>query len=126
LVFCSEISLFGKESQPFAALSKKGTITADYQLTLTHMNTSKGYIVPVILVVLLLAIAGVFIFTQTPVESPVVDTTPTPATSTTSHTTPVATTTDSDDEDDNDAGVFSSTSVPVIIDTAATTSIEEE
>jgi hypothetical protein len=42
------------------------------------MKTSKGYIIPSILVVLLLILSGIFLFVQKPVESPIVDTAPTP------------------------------------------------
>lgn len=37
------------------------------------MHINKGYIVPVILILLLLVLAGFFIFTQEVVESPVVE-----------------------------------------------------
>lgn len=35
------------------------------------MYTKKGYIVPIILIILLLVLAGFFVFTSKPVESPV-------------------------------------------------------
>jgi hypothetical protein len=40
------------------------------------MHSSKGYIVPIVLVLVLLTAAGFLIFTQKPVESPTADTLP--------------------------------------------------
>lgn len=50
------------------------------------MKTQKGYILPIILIVLLLGLAGFFLFTSQPVESPVVEDTPVMATTTTTTT----------------------------------------
>lgn len=51
------------------------------------MHTNKGYILPVILVVILLIIGGIFIFNQKQVESPTLETTQ--VATTTTETSPV-------------------------------------
>ncbi len=63
------------------------------------MKTQKGYILPIILIVLLLGLAGFFLFTSQPVESPVLDETPLVAT-----TTPIATTTISNTNNEDIGG----------------------
>ena len=40
------------------------------------MKTQKGYILPIILIVLLLVLAGFFLFSSIPAESPVIEDTP--------------------------------------------------
>lgn len=61
------------------------------------MKTQKGYILPIILIVILLGLAGFFLFSSNPVESPVVDEAPVIQATTTQTVTDTATNTNNED-----------------------------
>lgn len=83
--------------------------------TINDMKTQNGYIVPVILVVLLLVLAGFFLFSGKYAESPTIESPV--ATSTPSATTsPVSTSTaDLSDEEEGEPATTSSTTLNATI-----------
>jgi hypothetical protein len=76
------------------------------------MHSSKGYIVPVVLILILLIVAGFFIFTQKPIESPALETLPILVATTTPSIVSTSTP-ESEQEDDVSATTTSSTTVDV-------------
>ncbi len=80
-------------------------------------NTQKGYIVPLVMIVLLLGLAGYFLFAGEPVESPIVEQAPTTQTQAPvvprPNPTDTGSTTDEDDGDEPIATTTASTTVDI-------------
>ena len=75
------------------------------------MHSSKGYIVPIVLILILLIVAGFFIFTQKPVESPTLDTLPVLVATTTPSTSDLNTDDKNNLEEDTIATTTATTTV---------------